>query len=395
MAKIPSNFRSTYYNFFRWGFILLVFLSLWQPFNLLRLHGQDFTKKGYQELYPELKKAYYSSQYVNKINPGIMPDNTFESFVGGAFLKGTNPILIVHEHPPMGRYIIGLSILLFDNAATLIIPCLFLSLLGIFLIAKLVLQNNFLSLIPVAIFANEPLFFSKFIYAPLLEPIQLMFIIYTIYFFIRGMMSKHAFLWFILSSVMLGFVISIRFFILGAFLTLSLITSFISTKKIAVKHLLQYIVSLPISIVVLLLAYTKTIQDGYSILQIFGVQKYIFFYHNSKIIEPFTFWDLILFNRWHTWWADRQIISDSVWNPFWPVVLVLVSLYIIAVVLRKMQFSLSEKIILCWVISYCVLLSIGTSTTRYFLPLVPFLYILSVSFLVKLTRLIEKQLSKK
>lgn len=374
-------------------FLLLVFLIFIfiRPFNAVLKNANGLFHGGYLERYElQLKKAYYSSQYVNKNNPGIMPDQAFEAFLGGAFIKGGNPILFVHEHPPMGRYIIGLSILLFDNDSTIILPLILISVFGIYLISKLILYNTLLSLLPVVIFVNEPLFLSKFQIAPLLEPIQLTFIILSLYFFIKGVLENKYSHYFILSSIMLGFVISIRFFILGMALAFAMILYFFIRKKLDRKAIVFFL-SLPLSLIVLTLSYTKTIQEGYSVFQVFAIQKYIFFYHKSKLSSFFSFWDLIMFNRWHTWWGDRRLLTDSQWILFWPISVVLTSLHFLLAVIRKIKLTDPEKIICLWIISYCVLLSIGYSTTRYFLPLMPFLYIMAISILVKIFRLVMKK----
>lgn len=368
-------------------YIFLLSFIFFQSIVSVYQQRTKFFSKGYMQQFHSYEQAYFASQYVKKNSISIMPDETFESYVGGAFLRGKNPIMIVHEHPPIGRYIIALSILLFDNPSTIILPLLVISLIGIWLISKQVLHSTILSLIPIAIFANEPLFLHKLSFTPLLEPIQLPFIVLSIYFFIQGVTKEKHNKWFILSSLMLGFVISIRFFILGLFLTISFILYFLLQKPIN-KRIFPFILSLPLSLVVLVLGYTRTMQDGYTVLQIFSVQKYILFYHKSKLINEFTFWDLLFFNRWHTWWADRRIISDSEWIIIWPITMFFSFLFTIENFFKRLAFSKAEKVIILWVIAYCLLLSIGSTTTRYFLPLVPFLYILSVRFL---QRVLEKR----
>jgi hypothetical protein len=244
-----------------------------------------FFSRGFMAHFSDYENAYYNSQYVKKANASPIPDETFESYAGAAFLKGKNPILIVHEHPPLGRYIIGMSILLFDNSSTIILPLLMLSFVGVFLIGRLILQDTFLALFPLGIFVNEPLTMGKLNFAPLLEPIQLPFIIFALYFFIKGVKSKDYLHWFLFTSIMLGFVISIRFFILGFAEGLAMVAYCILSRSMD-RKLLTFILTLPLSLVVLLLSYTRTIQDGYSFWQIFGVQKYIFYYHQSQLITP-------------------------------------------------------------------------------------------------------------
>lgn len=376
-------------------FSIILILLLLTPVLAFYSQKDIFISKGYSKIYNYLESSYYSSQYVQKKNPGIMPDQTFEAFVGGAFLRGVNPIHIVHEHPPLGRYIIAFSILLFDNASTLILSLLVLSLITCFLIAKIVIKNSLLALVPVAIFSNDPLFISKLQYSPLLEPIQLPFILLSLFFFIRGIKDKKSFKWFALTSLMVGFVISIRFFILGMTLFCAMFLYFLIKKRFN-KQFIYFIISTPISLIVLFASYTKTILDGYSLWQILGVQKYIFYYHQTKIENSFSFWDLILFNRWHTWWGDRSIIHDNTWFIAWPIAIFSTFSFLIAAFVKIMRMNEEEKFLSIWVLVYCGLLSIGNSTTRYFLPLVPVLYILMVSFLVRIIYLyiLEKKANK-
>lgn len=122
-------------------------------------------------------------------------------------------------------------------------------------------------------------------------------------------------------------------------------------------------------------------------MQVFSIQKYILAYQQSKLINLFSFWDLILFNRWHTWWADQRIITDDTWILAWPIATVLTFINFILVAFRKLRLTESEKIIFLWVVTYSILLSIGNTTTRYFLPLLPFIYILAVSAVVKMINL--------
>ncbi len=364
-------------------FSIIVFAIFIQP--ILALYNQKgiLFPKGYSRIHDYLESSYYSSQYVKKINPGIMPDQTLESFAGGAFLKGMNPILIIHDQPPLGRYILSLSILLFDNPNTVMVLLFFLTGLGVFLIARIILKSMLISLIPFAVFINEPLFLSKLYYTPLLEPIQLPFIIFALYFFIQGIVKKSYVKWFILTSLMLGFVISIRFFILGAILLFAMVLYFLITKQLNKKFIL-FLLTLPIAIFVLLASYTRTIQLGSSILHIFGIQKYIYYYHNTQLSLPFSFWDLLLFNKWHTWWGTRAITTDSQWIIIWPISMIFTLTYCLTGIFKKISISEPEKIIIIWVVAYSLFLSAGETSTRYFPPLMPFIYIIATSFLMKI-----------
>ncbi|MBI2420756.1 MAG: glycosyltransferase family 39 protein [Candidatus Levybacteria bacterium] len=379
--KFKSKGKIAYW--YKLFYIIFFIVIVFQPIAIIYNERETFFARGYEQQYESFKRAYSTSQYVQKEEPGIIPDQTLESFAGGAFLRGINPISIIHDQPPMGRYILSLSILLFDNPNTIIILLSLLSGLGVFFIGKLILKNTLLSFIPLAIIINEPLFINKFYNSPLLEPIQLPFIIFTIYFFILGIVKKDYVRWFIFTSIMLGFVISIRFFIVGLLLALTMIIYFLINKQFN-KKFFAFLLSLPIAIVILLISYARTIQLGSSPFQIFGVQKYIYTYHKAQLSLPFSFWDLLLFNRWHTWWGAREISSDFQWIIIWPISTILSLIYFLAGIFKKVSISEPEKILIIWVIAYSLFLSLGETSTRYFSPLLPFIYIIATSFLVKM-----------
>ena len=198
-----------------------------------------------------------------------------------------------------------------------------------------------------------------------------------------GIVKKNYTRWFILASIMLGFVISVRFFMLGAFLTFSMITYFLINKQFD-KRFVAFLLSLPIAVVVLLGSYVRTIQLSSSLFQIFGIQKYIYSYHKAQLSLPFSFWDLLFFNRWHTWWGTKEIISDSQWTILWPASAFLTLAFSIFGILRKISISEPEKIIIIWIIIYSIFLSLGETSTRYFPPLLPFIYIIATAFFMKI-----------
>jgi hypothetical protein len=365
-------------------FLLLCIAIFAQAIFVIYTQREKFFSHNYMTSFDIYKNKYYNSQYTKKNPKYIISDSALESFAGGVFLKGLNPILITHDHPPLGRYLVAISILLFNNQHIVILPCLFFSLIGLYFIARVVLKNIFIALIPVAVFANEPLFLEKIRITPLLEPLQLPFIIFSIYFFMKGMKSKRYLYWFMGTAVMLGFVISIRFFVTGFALIFCMIVSIIFFTKPFKMRLVTFLATLPITCVVLLLSYTRTMMDGYSVRQIIGIQKYILAYHKSKFILPFSFWDLLLFNRWHTWWGNWEISSDPKWMLLWPISMVLSIIAIILGVIKKIALINEEKFILTWILIYSIMLSTGYTSTNYFLPLIPFLYIISTSLLYKL-----------
>ncbi len=365
-------------------FFYIIFLSLvlFRPVYYIGSHQDLYFSSTYSARYDSLKKLYYSSQYVVRKNPVIIPDETTEAFAAGAFLHGMNPINIIHDHPPLGKYILSASIYLFNNENTIIIFFFACSIVGIYLIMKSITGNNLYSLVPVAIFVNEPLMFSKIVYTPIPEIIQLPFILFTVYFFLQMVKNKtNTYLWAVLTSIFLGGVISTRFFALGAVLLFSQILFLIYKKSY--RKLLKYLLVLPLSCFVLLASYAKTIEESNSLIKPLAVQKYILTYHSSKFTKIFSVWDLLLFNRWHTWWGEQKITTDVNWIILWPISFILSVTIIILSAFRKIKILPQEEVILFWIVLYLCMLSVGYTSVRYFLPLIPFLYVLALSLLYR------------
>ncbi len=383
--KILSN------KLFALIFLLLILIN---PINTIYKNRDKFFSRHYAKEYPALKSLYYSSQYAKKKNPVIIPDETFEAFAGGIFLRGLSPILIVHDHPPLGRYIVSLSILLFDNENTFTIPLFFASGCAVFLLGKFLLNKNAFALIPLAIFLNEPLMIEKLSTTPLGEVAQLPFILFTFYFFLKGVDSKNYIRWFVLVALGIGFVISIRFFITGVFMLISMILFFIFRRDFS-KKFITFLLLQPLSLIILFLSYTVTIINGYSLIKILGVQKYILLYHKSAITNPLSFWDLLLFNNWHTWWGTRAILHDVNWNIIWPLSVVLIIVALFVTYLKRTKMVSPEILMLLWIVVYSLMLSVGYTSVRYFLPLLPFLYILATSAILKILNVFHVDVKNK
>lgn len=360
--------------------ILVIFL---RPAFVIYEKRDVYFSRSYHTEYKELKRMYESSQYSIKNSKAIIPDEAVEEYLAGAFVKGANPILFIHDHPPLGKYILSGSILLFDNAKTVVILFFFLSVFAVFLLSKKAIKHTAVALLPAVIFANEPLMVVKLLNPPIPELIQLPFILFSFYGFLRFYVSKkHTYEWAIFTAVCLGGTISTRFFITGAVVLFSLVIFLLLKKRF--KDLAILIFFMPLSLLVLFVSYTKTVLDSHSIIKPFSVQKYILSYHASKFIQLFTVWDLLLFNRWHTWWGANKISYDVNWIIAWPISVLLSFLLFVLSILKKIKVSGPEEVYTIWVICYGLTLSSGYTSVRYFLPWVPFFYILAFSLLFRI-----------
>lgn len=333
----------------------------------------------YWERFDRLKYIYENSQYVSK-NPkmGWIPDEFLNAYAGGAYIKGVNPILINSDTPPLGRYLIGFSALVFGNENLIILLCGFLTLILMYVLSNQIFLNTTLALLPPALFSFEKIFKNQLIYVPLLDIIQLPFLLFAFIIFNKALNStdKRQLVFLVLANISIGCFMATKFFITGATIIGSMFLLVLLKRKwnLFIKSLLIS----PISILTLLLSYIRVFNFNYSLREFLGIQKYVYVYHQSQLILSFTVWPLILLNKWYVWYGDKPVISDAQWMITWPIIQIFTLCTIILYIFKKIQHRKEIEVVMVWSILYILFLSIGTATTRYFVIYIPILYIISL-----------------
>ncbi len=324
------------------------------------------------DIYQGYQSAYDGSQYRRKENPGIIPDETVFSYAAGAYVRGVDPILINSEHTPLGKYMIGLIILLMKNDKFVVLPCAIFALIAVWLIGWMVLKDRITALVPVALLATEPLFLNQIRIAPLLDIIQLPWILFAI----------AAFLWerrkgsFIVTAIMIGLVMATKT-IIPAILLVATCMAFLLLQR-QWKLVVRFILWLSISGIIFVASYTRTFMSGYTIADFIGFQKWIFLYQKSKLIFPFSVWRLLLFNQWQAWWGDMRILTADDWRWTWPVSTLLGFVAMGLFAARRVSTKEPIALLILWVAVYSAFLSLGVVSSRFFLPLFPVSYIVGV-----------------
>lgn len=366
------------------GILIFFFSGIYQLASVINAQWISYFSPYYtEEVYKGLESAFDFSQYRKKDNPGIIPDETVYSYAAGAYLHGRDPILINSERTPLGKYFIALSIYALKNDKFIVLPFGFLTLLSVWLLARKVLQNSIVALLPVGLFCFERLFLDQFIYTPLLDIIHLPLILFALYFFLveykKGI--------FLATSMMIGLVIATKTVYSGILLSAVFLSYTLLQKQY--KKLLYFLAYLPIAGFILLLSYTRTFLHGYTLIDFIGFQKWILLYDKSKLLYPFSIWRLVFFNQWQTWWGDMSIVKAVDWQFTWPLftTLTLVSIVLVAKTYKKASSAL--MILSLWFLYYSVYLSLGIASSRFLLPILPVIYILGFDVIIKLFRTIS------
>lgn len=352
--------------------LVSIAVTCWSVGSIVFNPQQRFFTPYYTEQnYKNLEQLYNASQYRQKEPTSLIADDVVFRYAAGAYMRGVDPILVNSEHTPLGKYLIGASYLLFQNEGPVILISAVLSLLTLWLIGLEVLRDRVAALIPVALFATEKLFLGQLRVTPLLDIIQLPYILFALFSFLREH-KRGRYLW---TSVSLGLVAATKSVVPAALLVVVFVAFFIICKK--VRLIIRLLPWLTISFGILVVSYTRTFLNGYTLWDFLGFQKWILLYQQSKLIFPFSFWRLMLFNQWQTWWGEMKVMSVEDWRWTWPV-LALVPLALLIVYRRKIIQNSTLFVLLLWALGYEVFLSIGVVATRFFLPLLPVLYVLAV-----------------
>ena len=366
--------------------IYKLFFTILLCFIVFNIISDKYLSTNYWQRFPSLKNAYYDSVYANK-KGGFIPDETLYSFNGGALVQGTSPILVNPEIPPVGKYLIGLSILFFNNEHIIILFSAVISLIMLFLIGRQIFSSSLIALLPPFFLSLEPIFKNQLVYTPLLDIIHLMFLLFSFYFFNLALRKKKNIpLFFLLTSIAFGLFISTKFFGLGITVVLAFYAVLLLNKD--KLRFITFSITLPVSVFVLLLSYMRVLIIGYQLNKFLGIQKWVYWYNQGHLHFSFSVWPLLLFNKWFVSW-DKKTLSDPQWLITWPMLTVFSLAVVLLYILKKIPKKIEAEILIAWIPFYLIFLSFGDANARYFVILIPIMYLVSV-FGIKI--LIEKLL---
>lgn len=356
--------------------VILLGIIFFNIFSTLYNQREKYLTQNYWQNFPQLEKIYLDSQYVNK-HPIWIPDEAAFSYAGGKLIQGTNPVLVVTDAPPLGKYLIGISAVIFNND-NIIIPIFgVISLVLLYLLSKQVLKNSLLALLPPTLLSCEPLFKNQLVYTPLLDYFQLVFLLSYFLLINKAVFSKKkTTVFFVLAGIFLGCFISTKFFMSGTTIIAAVGLWILLNKQY--KQLWKFFLSVMTAVGILLLSYARVLAFGYSIRELFGIQKYVFLYHKSQIILPFSVWPLLLLNKWYVWFGDKPVISDSQWLFTWPLITIIAFVTMGFYLLKKIEWKKELEIPMLWTVCYLSFLSLGQTFSRYLLLVIPILYLICI-----------------
>lgn len=303
-----------------------------------------------------------------KRNP--IGDDILYTYAGWEYIQGKDPTLLNAELPPFGKYLIGLSIVLFNNQNIFALFSIVFALFAFYLLNTQVFKNKLYAFIPVVLLSLEPLFYTQ-MKTTLLDVLYFGLGCMTLYFVLKKQ--------FIPSAISLGLMAATKATASTFPIVIAVVIGylFITKQKELIK---KYIFSLPIAGLVFLISYIQYFLLGNSIISFLGVQKWILnFYANGakgSIIAP---WEMVFTGGFANWFGGQSVVSE--WHIGWPILFV-VSLFAGGYILYKYHKK-PVLLIVLWTFLYFLFLSFIPLWSRYFLLILPFMYTLCTWLIVE------------
>ncbi|MCX7955587.1 MAG: hypothetical protein N2593_00535 [Patescibacteria group bacterium] len=379
--------KSNKINFLSLLLILISFLNL---FFIIKNNFYKYTEKFDPKKY-ELK--YNNSQYVIPKSKNPISDAELYAYAGYRYIKGQNPLYLNAEHLTLGKYLIGFSILIFNNQNVINLIFVFLIFILFFKIIYLITKSFFLSSLGIFILSFDSFIYDMIINPPLLDIYQLFFLLAIFYFLLKWKTNqKNKYV--ILIGICLGLFASVKFYLVSIVLLGTLIINFFILKKYFLKNILIIIF---FSLLAFNLTYIQSFLLKTNLNEFIKSQKWIFnfwrFNDLNNIQAKGNFLKLIIFNQWKIWWSDKKYINYQYWNLAWPIFFIL-GLSIVFYHLKNFFFfkkklsikDFSLNLFSTWIIFYILYLFLIPIYPRYLILLYPIIYLNILIFCDKILK---------
>lgn len=359
---------------FYWLLIILILTKL--AFYLfenktyfLRIYDHDY----YAKLYSE-------SQYVKgPASKGGIGDDGLYAFAGYYYLiQGGDISSVNFEHPPLGKYLIGLSILLFRNENIINIIYFLFLLYFTYKLGLILLKDKTLALLSSGILSWDPIFLDNLLRSHLDLPLTL-FVTAAIYFFLSGLKNQK---YYYLSMFFWGAAFSTRFFPIMIVIYIYLLgTVFFYARK----TLITFIKSFFLIPIIYLVSHFSFFIYHPSFIE--------FLRHKKWMLAWFTGTPVILGNIWRNIFtgtyfdSTRKLVIDKHWN-------MSISLVVTLAVMQLALFKKTKKnkeLIILYGLSLVYLIYITVLTNglnKFLMPIYPLLCLLAVNSLASLYSII-------
>lgn len=261
------------------------------------------------------------TEVISGLKKKVISDAQLYAYAGYEYIHGSDPTLLNPEHPPLGKYLIGLSILAFGNEHVMLLIAGVLSLALLYYLVFLGTGSIAASALAVFLTTTHSLFTDQLVNGPQLDIFQLVFFL-LLAVGIQKYVQKEKILWLIFSGIALGLLASIKTFlsyysVFGLWLFLVFFLSGKNKQK-AFKH---FAILNIVALAVFTATYLFYFLQGGTFRSFLGVQKYIFTFYRQSGIDPVPYLGnylrLIFTGTWKFWSGNGVLTVYDQWSILW------------------------------------------------------------------------------
>lgn len=326
-----------------------------------------------------LGKIYSESQYVKgpAATTSIGDDGLFAVAGYYLFFQGGDPSQIHFEGPPLGEYLIGLSIKLFGNERVINIIYGITFLLLTYKIGVILFNDKLVSSLSILLIVFDPLFHDHVI-SSLLDLPQALFTLAGLYFFIKGLRGSLAY--FFLSAFFWGGAVATKFFP-GIIIFLLIMVWWCKTA--APRKLGWLLVSLLIIPTVYISSYTAFFNHHPNVIEFLKFQRWVIEWRlgNPRVLG--NIFTTLLIGRYRSWWSPYSWVHYREWTILSPIVTIFGLGSIVWVRKQVGQYFY------LYLMMFIFFIYIGVATTgvaKYVYPVYPVLTLFAVKSLINIWR---------
>lgn len=311
------------------------------------------------------EQRYLHSQWVVPNSKESIGDDGLYAFVGWKYIHGSDPSLLNAEMPPFGKYLIGLSEVIFDNQNIFALICGLLVLASLFLLNRIIFKETILAIIPVMLLSADSLFYNQ-LKAPYLDTLYLGLLLLTFIFILKDK--------YFLANIFIGLTIASKSSLSSFIIIVSVILFYLFYMQYK-KQMKKFLIYLPVSILIFLFTYLRFFLLGHSPLDFLKLQKWILaFYETGAKGNPTAVWQILFTGKWPNWFGPVQIVNE--WTILWTFTLLAAFFYFYKVFPKHRKYK--STLLGIWVIAYLLFLTFIPVWPRYLLLVLPFTYTLTV-----------------
>lgn len=344
-------------------FLILFFSLFW----LLKFKSNFFSETDVNSA----GNAYANSQYV--LGDGStkkIDDATVYAYASYRYVLGEDPTHINFEHPPLGKYLIGFSWLLFGNMTVInfifYIACLFV----FWKISKVFIKGFYFRILALILLCSISLI-PYYVFQSMLD-IQLLF--YTLLLFYSFSCVNGSKKRIILAGVSLGAYASTKFY----FPTTFLLVFILFYDSLSKKRINEFFYIAFFSSLFYLLTYSVYFMNNPNPIDFVKFEWYRFrWWTGNRSMPRFLIIDNIFIGKFKGWWEENVFEVSPNWNLSWPLIFIgwIIGLFNMA---KNKEIATVSIFSVCLLALYCFG---SASNERYLIQLIPFWIIVLAAFL--------------